>query len=86
MYGCLHTYMFRSEVNEHTNCVSASCKHASFPYGNLTKTIQNANMMSLLGLSQRWKELVGKAKAKQLKPDEYSGGTFTITNLGMYGT
>lgn len=48
-------------------------------------SIQNANMMSLLGLSKKWKELVGKAKAKQLKPDEYTGGTFTITNLGMYG-
>lgn len=46
---------------------------------------QNANMMSLLGLSKQWKELVGKAKAKQLKPDEYTGGTFTITNLGMFG-
>lgn len=46
---------------------------------------QNANMMSLLGLSKKWKELVGKAKAKQLKPDEYTGGTFTITNLGMFG-
>lgn len=42
-------------------------------------------MMSLLGLSKTWKDLVGKAKAKQLKPDEYSGGTFTITNLGMFG-
>ena len=42
-------------------------------------------MMSLLGLSKQWKDLVGKAKAKQLKPDEYTGGTFTITNLGMFG-
>ncbi|CAN0123803.1 unnamed protein product [Discosporangium mesarthrocarpum] len=41
--------------------------------------------MNLLGLSAKWKELVGKAKAKLLKPDEYSTGTFTITNLGMYG-
>ena len=41
--------------------------------------------MSLLGLSKQWKDLVGKAKAKQLKPDEYTGGTFTITNLGMFG-
>lgn len=49
------------------------------------KRSQNANMMSLLGLSTKWRELVGKAKAKQLKPDEYNGGTFTITNLGMFG-
>lgn len=42
-------------------------------------------MMSLLGLSNKWRDLVGKAKAKQLKPDEYTGGTFTITNLGMFG-
>eukprot|EP00903_Cladosiphon_okamuranus_P005907 g5841.t1 len=53
--------------------------------GLITPTLKNANMMSLLGLSKQWKELVGKAKAKQLKPDEYTGGTFTITNLGMFG-
>ncbi|CAN0303857.1 unnamed protein product [Ectocarpus sp. 12 AP-2014] len=53
--------------------------------GLITPTLKNANMMSLLGLSNKWRDLVGKAKAKQLKPDEYTGGTFTITNLGMFG-
>ncbi|CAN0430511.1 unnamed protein product, partial [Ectocarpus sp. 8 AP-2014] len=53
--------------------------------GLITPTLKNANMMSLLGLSSKWRDLVGKAKAKQLKPDEYTGGTFTITNLGMFG-
>ncbi|CAM9337782.1 unnamed protein product [Choristocarpus tenellus] len=53
--------------------------------GLITPTLKNANMMGLLALSSKWKELVGKAKAKQLKPDEYNSGTFTITNLGMFG-
>uniref|UniRef100_A0A0E0AVN5 Dihydrolipoamide acetyltransferase component of pyruvate dehydrogenase complex n=1 Tax=Oryza glumipatula TaxID=40148 RepID=A0A0E0AVN5_9ORYZ len=36
-------------------------------------------------LSQKWKELVKKARAKQLQPNEYSSGTFTLSNLGMFG-
>ncbi|KAH0854826.1 hypothetical protein HID58_037130 [Brassica napus] len=36
-------------------------------------------------LSQKWKELVGKARSKQLQPHEYNSGTFTLSNLGMFG-
>ncbi len=33
----------------------------------------------------QWKDLVGKAKSGSLKPDEYNSGTFTVSNLGMFG-
>lgn len=36
-------------------------------------------------LSRNWADLVKRARAKQLAPDEYSSGTFTISNLGMFG-
>ncbi|KAM3301037.1 hypothetical protein P3S67_015537 [Capsicum chacoense] len=41
--------------------------------------------LDLYLLSQKWKELVEKAKAKQLQPDEYNSWTLTLSNLGMFG-
>lgn len=52
--------------------------------GLITPTLRNADAMNLGDLSKLWKELVGKAKAKTLSPDEYTTGTFTISNLGMF--
>src|SRR5262249_11573782 len=40
---------------------------------------------NLLGLSRSIVDLAGRARAKQLKPEEVSGGTFTITNPGVFG-
>jgi pyruvate dehydrogenase E2 component (dihydrolipoamide acetyltransferase) len=34
---------------------------------------------------RNWADLVKRARAKQLQPDEYNSGTFTISNLGMFG-
>ncbi|CAI5928712.1 unnamed protein product, partial [Closterium sp. NIES-64] len=39
----------------------------------------------LFTMSGQWKELVGKARRKALSPGDYSGGTFTLSNLGMFG-
>merc|ERR1712007_4715 len=36
-------------------------------------------------LSRNWKDLVARARNKQLNPDEYNSGTFTVSNLGMFG-
>jgi hypothetical protein len=36
-------------------------------------------------LVRNWADLVKRARSKQLQPDEYNSGTFTISNLGMYG-
>merc|ERR1712167_59286 len=52
--------------------------------GLITPTLRNANQLSLTDLSAQWKDLVGKAKSKSLKPEEYTTGTFTISNLGMF--
>ncbi|KAF5946871.1 hypothetical protein HYC85_017099 [Camellia sinensis] len=42
-------------------------------------------LLDLYLLSQKWKELVEKAQAKQLQPHEYNSGTFTLSKLGMFG-
>ncbi|KAH1035619.1 hypothetical protein GYH30_055550 [Glycine max] len=53
--------------------------------GLITPVLQDADKLDLYLLSQKWKELVEKARAKQLQPHEYNSGTFTLSNLGMFG-
>ncbi|NJL98018.1 MAG: 2-oxo acid dehydrogenase subunit E2 [Synechococcaceae cyanobacterium SM2_3_2] len=53
--------------------------------GLITPVLAGADRVDLYELSRRWKDLVDRARRKQLQPDEYSSGTFTISNLGMFG-
>jgi len=53
--------------------------------GLITPTLKYANERNIMEIGENWKELVGKAKAGTLTPDEYQSGTFTISNLGMFG-
>jgi pyruvate dehydrogenase E2 component (dihydrolipoamide acetyltransferase) len=53
--------------------------------GLIVPVIKDADVKSLSQISTEAKELAGKARAGKLKPDEFSGGTFTISNLGMFG-
>jgi pyruvate dehydrogenase E2 component (dihydrolipoamide acetyltransferase) len=53
--------------------------------GLLTPVIRNADAKSLKTISAEAKELIGKARSKKLSPNEMSGSTFTVTNLGMFG-
>jgi pyruvate dehydrogenase E2 component (dihydrolipoamide acetyltransferase) len=52
--------------------------------GLMTPIVKNANQKSLIQISSEVKELVKKAKSQKLKPEEYQGGGFSISNLGMY--
>ncbi|MGB1964866.1 MAG: pyruvate dehydrogenase complex dihydrolipoamide acetyltransferase [Candidatus Puniceispirillales bacterium] len=53
--------------------------------GLVTPIVWGADMMSLSSVSAKMKDLVGKAQSGKLKLEEFSGGSFTISNLGMYG-
>jgi pyruvate dehydrogenase E2 component (dihydrolipoamide acetyltransferase) len=53
--------------------------------GLITPVLANADQMDIYSLSRTWKDLVDRSRAKQLKPEEYSSGTFTLSNLGMFG-
>merc|ERR1719348_788289 len=55
------------------------------PNGLITPIVKNANMKSVQEISAEVKDLAGKAKENKLKLDEFQGGTFTISNLGMFG-
>tara|TARA_R100000027_G_scaffold67723_1_gene68190 strand:- start:4310 stop:5602 length:1293 start_codon:yes stop_codon:yes gene_type:complete len=72
-----------------TKIIRHGAVHMSFAVaveeGLLTPVIRDAHAKSLRQISAEAKELAVKAKNKKLKPDEMSGSTFTVTNLGMFG-
>ena len=53
--------------------------------GLVTPTIRDADQKGLGQISREAKELARKARDKELMPEDYSGGTFTVSNLGMFG-
>jgi pyruvate dehydrogenase E2 component (dihydrolipoamide acetyltransferase) len=58
----------------------------SMPGGGLiTPVLANADQVDIYSLSRTWKDLVERARNKQLQPHEYTTGTFSISNLGMFG-
>jgi len=57
----------------------------AIPGGLITPVVRDAQDKNLRQISSEAKELAGRAKEGKLKPEEYSGGTFTVSNLGMFG-
>ncbi len=53
--------------------------------GLITPVIRNAAERTLSAISAEAKELAARARSGKLRPDEYQGGTFTVSNMGMYG-
>jgi len=53
--------------------------------GLITPIVREANNKGLSTISSEMKDLAGRAKTKKLKPEEYQGGTFSVSNLGMFG-
>jgi pyruvate dehydrogenase E2 component (dihydrolipoamide acetyltransferase) len=54
-------------------------------WGLIVPVVKNADEKNLLGLSRAIADLAARARAKQLKPEDVQGGTFTITNPGTFG-
>ena len=55
------------------------------PNGLVTPILKNADLKPLSGLSNEMKELASRARENKLRPEEFQGGGFTISNLGMFG-
>ncbi len=55
-------------------------------WGLIVPVIRNADEKSILGLSRAAQDLAERARTKRLKPEEIQGGTFTITNPGVFGS
>ncbi|HEV3141044.1 MAG TPA: 2-oxo acid dehydrogenase subunit E2, partial [Vicinamibacterales bacterium] len=54
-------------------------------WGLIVPVVKNADERNLLGISRAVADLANRARSKQLKPEEVAGGTFTITNPGVFG-
>jgi pyruvate dehydrogenase E2 component (dihydrolipoamide acetyltransferase) len=55
------------------------------PTGLITPIIRKADLKGLAAISNEMKDLAARAKAGKLKPEEFQGGGFSISNMGMYG-
>lgn len=53
--------------------------------GLITPVVRSADLKSLLDIAAEVRELAGRARERKLKPEEYLGATFSISNLGMFG-
>ncbi len=53
--------------------------------GLITPVLQQADQVDIYSLSRTWKDLVARSRTKKLQPEEYNSGTFSLSNLGMYG-
>jgi 2-oxoglutarate dehydrogenase E2 component (dihydrolipoamide succinyltransferase) len=60
---------------------------AALPDGNLiVPVIRNADQLNLVGMTKQVNDLATRARNNQLKPDEIQGGTYTVTNVGSFGS
>ncbi len=60
---------------------------AALPDGNLiVPVIKDADQLNLVGMTKVVNDLAGRAKSNQLQPDEVQGGTYTVSNVGAFGT
>jgi pyruvate dehydrogenase E2 component (dihydrolipoamide acetyltransferase) len=57
----------------------------AIPDGLVTPVVRNADRKSVLGIAREVRELASRARARKLKPEEMTDGTFSISNLGMFG-
>jgi len=69
-------------VHKHINIGMAT----ALPSGNLiVPVVKDADLMSLVGITKKVNDLASRARAGKLNPDDTSGGTFTLTNVGTFG-
>ena len=60
---------------------------AALPDGNLiVPVIKNADQLNLVGMTKAVNDLAVRARGNQLKPDDIQGGTYTVTNVGSFGS
>ncbi len=79
-------YASYAEAGTHYNSeINIAVAVAMDDGGLITPVLRQADTTDIYSLGRSWQDLVSRARSKQLQPDEYSTGTFTISNLGMFG-
>ncbi|NJR40199.1 MAG: 2-oxo acid dehydrogenase subunit E2 [Leptolyngbyaceae cyanobacterium CSU_1_4] len=80
----LHAY-YTEQGAAYRSAINVAVAVAMDDGGLITPVLQNADQVDIYSLSRTWRDLVERSRAKQLQPDEYSSGGFTLSNLGMFG-
>ena len=70
---------------QYHSSINVSVAVAMADGGLITPVLQQADQIDIYSLSRTWKDLVERSRLKQLQPQEYNSGTFTLSNLGMFG-
>jgi pyruvate dehydrogenase E2 component (dihydrolipoamide acetyltransferase) len=76
---------FQGETIRYFNRINLGIAVATDGGGLITPVLRNADLKSLAEIAGESKDLVTRARARKLLPDEYAGSTFSISNLGMLG-
>ncbi len=76
---------FSSEGMAYPSQINVAVAVAMEDGGLITPVLQKADITNLFELSRQWADLVKRSRSKQLQPHEYNSGTFTLSNLGMFG-
>ena len=82
-YPILNTWFVEEEIRQHE--VQNVCIAIALEEGLIAPAILDCGKKTLAEIAQASRDLGERAKSGALKSEEYSGGTFTITNLGMFG-
>jgi pyruvate/2-oxoglutarate dehydrogenase complex dihydrolipoamide acyltransferase (E2) component len=84
-HPALNAWLEGSEYTRHSD-VNLGIAVSLGEDGLIVPVIQRAHELSVEGLAARIRDVAKRARARELKPDEVRGGTFTITNPGQYGS
>ena len=78
--------IMRKKIAEHMVMSKHTSAHVySIFEVDMSEVVKRADQMNLLGLAKTAAELADRARTKRLVPDDVQGGTFTITNVGVFG-
>jgi len=66
--------------------MAVAVPHADGTYGLIVPVVRNADALALPELARQVNDLSGRAREGRLRPDEPQGGTFTVTNMGVFGS
>lgn len=70
---------------QHNGSINVAIAVAMDDGGLITPVLRGADQLDIYSLSRLWQDLVARSRSKQLQPEEYNSGTFTLSNLGMFG-
>ncbi|AFZ43325.1 catalytic domain-containing protein of components of various dehydrogenase complexes [Halothece sp. PCC 7418] len=76
---------YTDQGTQYNSAINIAVAVAMEDGGLITPVLRNAAEQDIYTLSRNWKDLVKRSRSKQLQPEEYSTGTFTLSNLGMFG-